>query len=378
MNIRHIVDLTDDERNSLSALTNKGKPSARRVKRAQILLMSDAGFADLDIAEALPTSTSTIWRTKRRFVEGGVEHALSEKRARGASRKLSEREEVMLVAIACTDPPAGQARWTLQLLAGEMVRLTDHESLSDETVRRRLSENQLKPWQKRMWCIPKVDSEFVARMEDILDLYTGKADPARPVVSFDETPIQLIGETRVPIPAKPGSTARIDYEYRRNGTANLFVFVDVHEPKRHVEVTDRRTSIDFAKQMRALVDVHYPDAELIRVVLDNLNTHKPGALYQAFPPAEARRILRRIEFHYTPKHASWLNMVEIEIGVLSRQCLNRRIPDMSTLVREVAAWSTSRDEMNAKIRWMFGVDQARAKFEKAYPNTQNNAEPVAA
>lgn len=378
MNIRHIVDLTDDERNSLSDLTNKGKPSARRVKRAQILLMSDAGFADVDIAEALPTSTSTIWRTKRRFVESGVEHALSEKRARGASRKLSEREEVMLVAIACTDPPAGQARWTLQLLAGEMIRLTDHESLSDETVRRRLGENQLKPWQKRMWCIPKVDSEFVARMEDILDLYKGKADPARPVVSFDETPIQLIGETRVPIPAKPGSTARIDYEYRRNGTANLFVFVDVHEPKRHVEVTDRRTNIDFAKQMRALVDVHYPDAELIRVVLDNLNTHKPGALYQAFPPMEARRILRRIEFHYTPKHASWLNMVEIEIGVLSRQCLNRRIPDMTTLIREVAAWSTSRDEMNAKIRWMFGVEQARTKFEKAYPNTQTNAEPVAA
>ncbi len=221
-----------------------------------------------------------------------------------------------------------------------------------------------------MWCVPKVDAEYVARMEDVLDLYTSAPDADQPVVSFDETPIQLIGEVRVPIPAKPGATARIDYEYKRNGTANLFVFVDVHQPWRHVEVTDRRTNVDFAEQMRDLVDVHYPEATVVRVVLDNLSTHRPAALYQAFTAAEARRILRRIEFHYTPKHASWLNMVEIEIGVLSRQCLDRRIPNKETLISEVAAWQEQRNRDGARIRWMFGIADARRKLGKAYPKPE--------
>lgn len=170
-----------------------------------------------------------------------------------------------------------------------------------------------------MWCIPEVDGDFVARMEDVLDLYTKTPNPSEPVVSFDESPIQLIGETRVPVPQQPGKPARIDYEYRRNETANLFVFVDTHTPWRHVKVTEHRTAIDFAECMRDLVDLHYPDAPLIRVVLDNLSTHRLAALYQAFPPGEARRIARRMELHHTPKHASWLNMVEIEIGVLDRE-----------------------------------------------------------
>lgn len=210
MNIRYIVELTDSEREALTDLTRKGKPSARRVNRAHILLMSDDGWADCDIADALSTSTSTIYRTKRRFVESGVEHALSENHPRGGDRKLSSQEEALLVATACSTPPEGRSRWTLELLADTMVRLTEHEELSTETVRRRLRENGLKPWQRRMWCIPKVDAEYVARMEDVLDLYTGAPDPDWPVICFDETPIQLIGETRVPIPAKPGSTARID------------------------------------------------------------------------------------------------------------------------------------------------------------------------
>lgn len=367
MNIRYIVSLEDFERNALVELTRKGKPSARKVKRAHIMLMSDDGWADCDIADALPTSTSTIYRTKRRFVEGGVEYALSEKRPRGGDRKLSSREEALLVATTCSKPPTGRCRWTLELLADEMVRLTDHDSLSSETVRRRLAENALKPWQKRMWCIPKVNAEYVARMENVLDLYTEVPDPRSPVVCFDETPVQLIGETRVPIPAKPGSTARFDYEYRRNGTANLFVFLDVHRPWRHVEVTDRRTNADFAEQMRQLVDVHYPTAPVIRLVLDNLSTHKPASLYAAFPAAEARRILRRLEFHFTPKHASWLNMVEIEIGVLSRQCLDRRIPDKRTLRQETAAWQDQRNAAGARVRWMFGIADARRALGKTYP-----------
>ena len=218
-----------------------------------------------------------------------------------------------------------------------------------------------------MWCIPEVDGEYVARMEDVLDLYTETPNPNKPVVSFDESPLQLIGETRVPIPAEPGKPARIDYEYRRNGTANLFVFVDAHAPWRHVKVTDHRTAIDFAECMRDLVDVHYPHAPLIRVVLDNLSTHRLGALYQAFSPSEARRIARRLELHPTPKHASWLNMVEIEIGVLKQQCLDRRIEDRATLEREIAAWQAARNASGARIEWLFDVARAREKMGRAYP-----------
>ena len=173
-------------------------------------------------------------------------------------------------------------------------------------------------WRKGMWCIPKVDGEYVARMEDVLDLYAEAPDPKQPVVCIDESPVQLIGEARRPISARPGQLERYDYEYRRNGTINLFVLLDVHRPWRKVKVTERRAAEDYAKCMRDLVDIHYLDAETIRVVQDNLSTHSAGALYQTFPPAEARRI----QFHYTPKHASWLNMVEIEIGVLRGQCLD--------------------------------------------------------
>jgi len=204
-------------------------------------------------------------------------------------------------------------------------------------VRRRLAENELKPWRRDMCCIPRVDGSFVARMEDVLDLYAEKPDPKRPVVCFDESPTQLIGEVRQPIPPAPGRRERYDYEYRRNGTANLFVFLDAHRPWRTVKVTDHRTAQDFAACMRDLVDVHYPKAERIRIVLDNLSTHSPGALYEAFPAPEAHRVLRRLEFHYTPKHASWLNMVEIEIRVLRSQCLKRRIGERDHLVAEIAA-----------------------------------------
>jgi hypothetical protein len=200
-----------------------------------------------------------------------------------------------------------------------------------------LAENHLKPWRKDMWCIPQVDGEYVARMEDVLDLYAEPPDPKRPVVCFDESPVQLIGETRQPIPAMPGQLERYDCEYKRNGTANLFILLDVHRSWRRVKVTDSRAAVDFAACMRELCDVHFPKAERIRVVLDNLSTHSAGALYQAFPAAEARRMLRRLEFHYTPKHASWLNMVEIEIGVLRSQCLDRRIATKARLIAEVAA-----------------------------------------
>ena len=348
-----------------------GKNAIRRLKRAQILLAADAGATDEAIASTVAVGTSTVYRTKQHFVEDGLERALGEAPRPRPARKLGAGDESLLVAMACADPPGGCSRWTLQLLADEMVALTDHEALSDETVRRRLGEMGLKPWQKKMWCIPKIDAEYVARMEDVLALYAEPHDEQRPVVCFDETPRQLIGEARVPVRAQPGKPARSDYEYVRNGTANVFMFTDVNRPWRHAKVTDRRASADFAECMRDLVDIHYPSATKIRVVLDNLSTHKPSALYEAFKAIEARRILSRLEFHYTPKHASWLNMVEIEIGVMVKQCLSRRIGDKQTLVAEISAWQRRRNAEGALIDWMFTVERAREKLGRAYPEPTN-------
>ena len=194
MNVRYRVELSHAERTELRALLSRGKQAARKLKRAQILLAANAGASDEAIAASVGVGGSTVYRTKRRFVLGNLEAALSEEPRPGADRKLSGKEEALLVATACSNPPEGRARWTLELLADELVRLTEHDSLSRETVRRRLAENELKPWRKDMWCIPQVDGEFVARMEDVLDLYAEPPDPKRPVVCFDESPVQLIGE----------------------------------------------------------------------------------------------------------------------------------------------------------------------------------------
>jgi transposase len=373
MNIRYRVELSQDERAELMALVSGGTQAVRRVKRAQILLAADAGAKDEDIALSVNVGGSTVYRTKRRFVEGNLEAALSEEPRPGAERKLSAKEEALLVATACSKAPEGHSRWTLELLAGAMVKLTDHQDLSRETVRRRLAENHLKPWRKNMWCIPSVDAAYVARMEDVLDLYAETPDPERPVVCFDESPTQLIGEVRQPIPATPGQIERYDCEYCRNGTVNLFVFLDAHKPWRNVKVTEHRAATDFAECMRDLVDVHYPQASQIRVVLDNLSTHSAAAVYETFPACEARRILRRLEFHYVPKHASWLNMVEIEIGVLRGQCLDRRIGDRDLLCSEIAAWQKQRNAAGARINWMFTTERARAKMGRAYPVVPNES-----
>ena len=208
-------------------------------------------------------------------------------------------------------------------------------------------------------------------MEDVLDLYAEVYDASRPTVSFDETSKQLIAETRVPLSARPGEVKRFDYEYERNGVCNLFMFCEPKRGWRHVAVTAQRTMKDFAQQMRWLVDEAFPEAERVRVVLDNLNTHKAASLYETFVPEEARRILRKLEFHYTPKHGSWLNIDEIELSVFSRQCLNRRIPDEETLRSEIKKLEEARNAAAAKIEWRFTTEAARRKLQRLYPSTSD-------
>ena len=207
-------------------------------------------------------------------------------------------------------------------------------------------------------------------MEDVLDVYTRPYDPGHPQVCLDETSKQLVADTREPLPAAPGQPERVDYEYERKGTANLFMGFEPLTGQRQVKVTERRTAVDFAHVIQELVDVQYPQAEKIVLVLDNLNTHTPASLYEAFAPAEARRLMERLEIHHTPKHGSWLNMAEIELSVLARQCLDRRIPDPTTLAQEVAAWERQRNAAQCRVDWRFTTPDARIKLKRLYPSIQ--------
>jgi len=233
-------------------------------------------------------------------------------------------------------------------------------------------KNDLKPWLQKQWVIPpQANAEFVCAMEDVLEVYKRPHDPERPVVCVDETSKQLIGETRTPIPAAPGRPERIDYEYERHGTANLFMLFEPLAGWRHVEVTERRTAVDFAAVLRDLSDRYYPQAQKIVLVMDNLNTHKPASLYEAFAPEEARRLAERFELHYTPKHGSWLDMAETELSVLARQCLKRRIDNRDDLKREVAAWEKRRNEAESVVDWRFTTANARIKLKRLYPSIQD-------
>lgn len=205
-------------------------------------------------------------------------------------------------------------------------------------------------------------------MEDVLDLYAEPPDPLRPKVCFDETSRQVLAEVREPLPAQPGQRERVDYEYRRNGTCNLFLFVDPEAGWRHVEVTAQRTQRDFARQMKWLVDERFPQAPVVRVVLDNLNTHRPASLYEAFEPAEARRVLKRLEFHYTPKHGSWLNMAELELSVFERICWDRRLGTVNRLKRETRQLERERNAAHTQVHWRFTTEKARIHLQHVYPS----------
>ena len=235
-----------------------------------------------------------------------------------------------------------------------------------------LKKNELKPWLRKQWVIPpQANDDFVCAMEDVLDVYTRPYDPAHPVVCLDEISKQLVAETRTPLPVEPGQPERVDYEYDRCGTANLFLTCEPLTGRRHVTVTAQRTAVDFAKEVRDLLEVRYPQAERVVLVMDNLNTHKAAALYQAFGPAVARSLIDRLEIHYTPQHGSWLNMAEIELSVLSRQCLDRRLPDVDTLTQEVAAWEQARNSDARPVNWRFTTPDARIKLKRLYPSIQD-------
>jgi hypothetical protein len=327
-------------------------------------------WTDAAITDALDVNTSTIERVRKRFVQDGLEAAVCRRPSRREYRsRMDGEQEAHLVALACTPPPVGRMRWTLRLLADKLVELRYIDGVSYETVRQVLKKNALKPWLTRRWCIPPEQSgDFVWRMEDVLDVYCRPYDPRRPQICLDEASKQLLADARPGQPAAPGRVKREDYENERGGVCNLFLVTEPLRGWRHVEVTERRTKADWARVIKDLVDVRYPDAERIVLVLDNLNTHTPSALYEAFPPAEAKRLADKLEIHYTPKHGSWLNVAEIELSTLSGQCLHRRIPDREALEREVAAWEAERNALGGPVNWRFTTEDARVKLKRLYPS----------
>lgn len=366
---KYVVTLSAAEREKLLTLIGSGIAKARTLTHARILLKADEGWSDLEICKALNVSIPTIERIRRQFVFEGFEASLKPRRPKRIySRKLDGEQEARLVALTCSSPPEGYARWSLRLLVDRVVQLKIIDSISHETIRQVLDDNELKPWRRQEWCIPAANAEFVYRMEDVLDVYKRPMDPKRPLVCFDESPEQLVSETRQALPMRPGQLEKYDYEYRREGVANLFMFFAPLLNWRNVKVTKQRTKVDWAYCMCDLVDVHFPQAEKVVIVQDQLNTHSPACLYEVFAPAEAKRILDRLEFHATPKHGSWLNMAEIELSVLNRQCLNRCIPNQTVLIHETEAWSLQRNNKQATVDWQFTSDNARIKLKRLYPS----------
>ncbi len=365
------IKLTANERAELRRTTRAGTHKARTVTRAQILLLADRSQGQhrtrKEVAAIVGCSQARVIRVCRRLVYEGLHAALHEKSRSGGPPRITGDIEAELVVLACSEPPEGRKRWTLRLLADQMMVLGHIDQLSNVTVYRKLKANEIKPWQVKSWCIGKPSAKFVAKMEDVLDVYARPYNPRFPVVCLDEASKELRSTPRGSKPATLGQAAREDYEYSRHGTANIFLAVEPLAGRRTVRVTERRTSVDFAEELKRIVEQDYCHAEKVVLVTDNLNTHTVNALYEAFKPEVARRIARRVEWHYTPEHASWLNIAEIELAALGTQCLNQRIASKDDLERQITAWQDARNRKQARVVWQFRTEDARIKLRRLYP-----------
>ena len=369
---KHIpLYLTAQQRAELETVIKSGNAPARKQTRARILLLSDRSQGDFRkdalIAEVVLCSVGTVLAIRHQCLQQGLQAALLEKPRPGATPKITGDIEAQITVLACSDPPDGRARWTVRLLTARVIELDILDEIDQSTVWERLKKNALKPWQVKTWCIGKPSAQYVAKMEDVLDVYARPYDPKHPVVCIDEGGKELRDTPNGLLGMEPGQSVRQDYEYERLGKANLFLSVEPLAGKRRVRVTERHTGPDFAHELKAVVDEDYPDAEGVVIVCDNLSTHGPACLYASFAPEEAHRIARKIEWHYTPEHGSWLNMAECELSVLARQCLKRRIPDIATLSEEAACWEQTRNAMQVTIDWQFTAADARIKLKRLYP-----------
>ena len=370
---KYTIRLTKKERKELRSIVSKGKSASRTIMRATVLLNldSDAGQkCDIDeLCKVLCISKRTINKIQKDYQQRGIGCIYRKKRNfPPVEAKITGEVEAHLIALACHAPPEGYCKWSLRLLSERMVEMNYIDSISHTSVGKVLRENCLKPHLVEEWCIPKEQSaDFAACMEDVLEVYSRPYDERYPVVCMDEKPLQLLGEARRGY-RKSNGTMIQDSEYVRNGTCSIFLFTEPLAGFRHARALEHRTKFDWARQMKWLADEIYPDAEKIIMVCDNLNTHDKSSFYETFPPAEALRLAKRFEFHYTPKHGSWLNIAEIELSALSKQCLGkRRIDNLDDLNEELEKWHTDRNNKQKGVDWQFTNEEARIKLKHLYP-----------
>ena len=372
------VVLSHRERKTIMRF-QKRTSSVNARTRCAILLAADASKGRSEktyreIASASGASEATVITTLKEFLTDGFTKMITPKRnpASDISRlKVTGDVEAKIIATACSAAPKGYVRWTLNLLYNQMMVVLEDISISRSTIGRILMKNDLRPHLNDYWCIPpEEDAEFVANMEDILDVYQKPYDPKYPLWCMDEKPYQILGEAREPLPMRPGDLAKVDSEYVRNGTVSIFCFIQPHTGKLLHSVEPTRTAVDWAEKIKYLVDEVEPDAEKIILVMDNLNTHNISSLYKAFRPEEARRIAKKLEVHYTPRHGSWLDIAEIGINIMTRECLDRRIPSIEALKEELKAWNDEYDKDPSPVNWQFQTTDSRIKLKRLYPDIE--------
>ena len=370
---KYTINLTEDELGRLRAVVSKGSSHARTVIRAQVLLILNNSAKEshgiVELSGLLGISAGTIYNILKDYEERGIECTYRKNRKTPpVESKITGEVEAHLIALACHNPPEGYCKWTLRLLSERMVKMDYIDRISHTTVGTVLKKNSLKPHLVEEWCIPQEQSaDFAACMEDVLEVYSRPYNERYPVVCMDEKPLQLLAETRKEHRKSNGALIQ-DSEYIRRGTCSIFLFTEPLAGYRHAVALERRTKVDWAKQMKWLSDEVYPDAEKIILVCDNLNTHDKSSFYEAFLPAEALRLSKRFEFHHTPKHGSWLDIAEIELSALSKQCLgNRRIDNLDDLNSELEKWHTDRNEKQKGVDWQFTAEDARIKLKHLYP-----------
>jgi len=387
-NIYEVV-LTPSEIEVLKAITHKGtKQSARTIMHANILLKTNDGDPRTKkdhrtIADIFGISPNTVNQVRKIYVTEGLEAALNRKTRMdiGTMTKITGDFEAQVVATALSPAPKGKAKWTLRLLAEHCVENKYIVSISHTAIGDMLNTNQVKPHLSKYWCIPKAnDSSFVANREDIPGIYKREYNPKIPVICMDEKPIQLLGEVRERIAAKPlrldpdtnipkpGDVEKLDAEYVRKGTASIFIFTEPLGGWRHVKALQTRKKGDFAYMVHLVSEKYYSHVEKIIMIADNLNTHNSASFYEAFPPKIAYHLAQKIEFHYTPKHGSWLNIAESELSSLAIQCLgNRRIDSIELLNESLEDWESDRNQRQKGVNWRFSAEDARIKLKRLYP-----------
>ncbi|BAY76778.1 transposase [Nostoc linckia NIES-25] len=370
------VLLNTEQRQKLESLSHNGYASAKKILHAQVLLMCDEGedatkkWTDEQISLALNLHRNTVVRIRKRFLEQGEEPALNRRQRKTppVRAKIDGHQQAQIIALCCSDPPTGQAHWSVRLLTQEIQKRNIITEISRQTVRNVLNKNELRPWKTQRFCIPERDlPRFVSQMEVVLDLYTQPYNASEPLICMDEAALQLTGHVFEPIPMTPSHDAKEDYHYTHEGVQALFMFFDPNRGWRRVSNRDHRTRLDWASEVRQLLDIDYPQATKVKLVCDNLNTHNIASLYEAFPARVAHRLARRLEIYYTPRNGSWLNVAEIELSVLSQQCLDQRISCAQELSTQLEAWQKQRNSTTSKVIWHFTTEDARVKLKHLYP-----------